>query len=504
MARLGHLLVRADAGADIGGGHVMRCLALADAWVAGGGEASFASSGSLGPFQTWLLDAGIPITEIAAHKGTMADASELLALARESGADWVVVDGYHFGRRYQHCLVSAGLSVFLISDGGDPPAPGVEAFLCQGANPVFRGHPQQLTSTRHLFGPDYTLLRRPFWAAWRMRRAAPRRARKVLVTMGAGNSHSVTPTIIRALQHDALHELEATVVVGPLARGLPDLIALAAPAGGQIELRENVREMALLMSRCDLAVTSAGVTCRELDALGVPMIAIPLSNNQQPVAEEMARAGAGLSLGHGKFDEADVVAALRLLAADKPTRWKMGEAGRALVDGLGALRAVALLAGYPLLLRPARWPDVLLAWRWANDPTVRRVSFSEAAIGWEEHIAWFQQQLNDPNTFYLIAESEARTPIGQIRFHLDGPVAELSVLLAAEHRGRGLGERLIKLGSWIVMQCTETARIRAEVKPGNDASVRAFSAAGFRGVPGGRVRGKGTLRFILEREDARL
>src|SRR5688572_2786492 len=114
---LSPLLIRADASAQIGTGHVMRCLALALAWQAQGGAVTFASLNTLpDALQTRLQNENIALHLLDTEPGSDDDARQTAALAASLGAAAVVVDGYHFGGDYQYTLKSAGLKLLFIDD----------------------------------------------------------------------------------------------------------------------------------------------------------------------------------------------------------------------------------------------------------------------------------------------------------------------------------------------------------------------------------------------------
>src|SRR5207249_1233651 len=76
-------------------------------------------------------------------------------------------------------------------------------------------------------------------------------------------------------------------------------------------------------------------------------------------------------------------------------------------------------------------------------------SFNGAPVSWEGHREWFAAKLTDPDCVFLIATDDGGTPLGQIRFDIDAPArqAVLSVSVAPEGRGSGLGTALIGLAS---------------------------------------------------------
>jgi RimJ/RimL family protein N-acetyltransferase len=131
------------------------------------------------------------------------------------------------------------------------------------------------------------------------------------------------------------------------------------------------------------------------------------------------------------------------------------------------------VTGDGLRLRPAApedWAD-LLAWR--NDPLARAMSRNDEGIDEASHRRWFDRALADPARTLLIAELDG-AKIGVVRFDR-GEDAEVSINLAPVHRGRGLGEAMLRLA----LQSTPE-RLIAHVKDENLASRRLFERCGLR------------------------
>lgn len=120
-----------------------------------------------------------------------------------------------------------------------------------------------------------------------------------------------------------------------------------------------------------------------------------------------------------------------------------------------------------------------MIWEWANEPTIRSVSFSSEAISWERHSQWFQARLMDPNCLFFIALDAHGIPIGQIRYELKAAEAVVSVSLAIGRRGKGYGADIIESASRRVFGSTAVKLIHAYIKPDNISSIRAFTKAGF-------------------------
>lgn len=133
-----------------------------------------------------------------------------------------------------------------------------------------------------------------------------------------------------------------------------------------------------------------------------------------------------------------------------------------------------------LSIRPADETDCGRLFEWANDPVTRANSFSTASSTWNGHCRWFAAVLRDPRRWLYIVTLDDGTPVGQVRF--DGGVgneAEVSVTIAPEWRGHGLAAPALTLGTDRLARDTNIAVVYAYVKPGNDASRRAFIRAGY-------------------------
>lgn len=129
--------------------------------------------------------------------------------------------------------------------------------------------------------------------------------------------------------------------------------------------------------------------------------------------------------------------------------------------------------------RPATERDARLLWDWVNDPVVRASAFRGDVILWEDHVRWLRAKLASEACRIYVAE-DGGVPVAQVRFELDGKGgAEIDVSVAAEARGRGIGNTVVGAGCARVFGETGVHRVLARVKLENTASQRLFASAGF-------------------------
>ncbi len=130
-------------------------------------------------------------------------------------------------------------------------------------------------------------------------------------------------------------------------------------------------------------------------------------------------------------------------------------------------------------LRKASKEDMDLLFAWANEPAVRRNSFSTAEIAYDEHKRWFADllQRKDSRQYIYMYDNE---PIGQARITVSGETAEIGYSICAEKRGMGHGKKLLQqLYKQVREDVPEVKKLIAKVKPDNIASQKAFRDAGY-------------------------
>lgn len=528
------LLLRADGDAHIGTGHVMRCLALAQAWQDAGGKATFLMAVSTPTLVERVKSEEIEVLTLNAEPGSEEDARQTIQLAfslqqtgqkPETGnlshsspnsglrshpselapqlrsqvsslSPWVVADGYEFGAAFQRKVKDAGLQLLLVDDYGHAESYCADIVLNQNLYSTEDLYTNRESSAQLLLGSRYVLLRREFakWRGWT--RQIQKHARKVLVTLGGGDPNKVTGKVIRALWN---LDVEVKIVVGGSNPHTEELRAEIRNLKNG-ELVVDAPHMPELMAWADVAVAAGGTTSCEMAFMGLPSIVFVLADNQQAVAAKLDAEGVSLSVGdHSDVSEADLTEALHTLLEDPARRQAMSRRGQELVDGLGGDRVVMNLRAGSLRLRQADENDCRLIWEWANDPQARAVSFSQELIPWEEHVQWFTTKLHSPSCYFYVATDSNGVPVGQIRYDLDGREAVVSVSLAPGARGKGTGSALIAAGSRAFFQASEANVIHAYIKPGNEPSVRAFLKAGYRSAPTAQVRGQEAQHFILRK-----
>ncbi|AOY84370.1 UDP-2,4-diacetamido-2,4,6-trideoxy-beta-L-altropyranose hydrolase [Moorena producens JHB] len=496
-----NLLIRADASRKIGTGHVMRCLALAQAWLQQGEQVTLLMGTAAPKLKARLKAEGIQVAHLSVSPGSGEDAEQTIAQAKALGATWLVVDGYHFGADYQRVIKEAGLRLLFIDDYGHAAHYWADLVLNQNVYAHEGLYPKRESYTQLLLGTQYTLLRKEFWPWQGWQRQIPTVARKVLVTLGGADPDNVTLKVIQALQQVKVEGLEAVVVVGGSNPHYEQLQAAVHDSGAAITLKYNVTNMPELMAWADIAIAAGGSTCWELAFMGNPSLVVILAENQRQVAEKLDACGSAINLGwHTEVLCEPLAAKIHGLLNASELRQEMIEDAQRLVDGEGSARVLIHLQDQKLRLRAVGKDDCELLWRWANDPEVRASAFSSTSIPWQEHVQWFTRKLQDSNCHILIALNRQDNPIGQIRFDIqDSQQAEIDISLDKSKRGLGFGSEMIKLAVNQIFSCTSVQAVHAFIKPNNYPSIKAFEKAQFRKAEEKIVQENPSIHYVLIR-----
>lgn len=147
-------------------------------------------------------------------------------------------------------------------------------------------------------------------------------------------------------------------------------------------------------------------------------------------------------------------------------------------------------------LRPAGAGDCRQVWCWRNDEDTRRASFHSSPVHFETHERWFLESLRSRcRKIYIVTVGDR--PSGVARLDVTGAEATVSIHLAPEWRGRGVGPRALQALEAVAFGPLGLVRLVARIKADNTASVTAFGRAGF--TPAAVDAGAPTGTVILER-----
>ncbi|WP_412852675.1 UDP-2,4-diacetamido-2,4,6-trideoxy-beta-L-altropyranose hydrolase [Ectothiorhodospira shaposhnikovii] len=360
------IVFRTDASIQIGTGHVMRCLTLADALAQLGYHCEFICRAHFWHLGELIQSKGytlhlLSLTDLSATAvqelnwnahapwlGTtwQQDADLTLALLKQQKVDWLVVDHYALDQHWERRIYSGFDRLMVIDDLADRPH-ACDLLLDQtfGRNeadyrPLVPAHCQLLC------GSQYALLR-PEFAALRpyslQRRAQPV-LRELLITMGGVDKDNATGQVLQALRTCALSpDCRITVVLGATAPWLDEVRKQAQDMPWSTRVLVGVSDMAQLMADSDLAIGAAGATSWERCCLGLPTIMLVLAENQRKIAQELQQAGAAAlvtSVPNVVYQLAEMLGGL---ASSPQKLHDMSKSSAGIVDGTGTHSVTALL-----------------------------------------------------------------------------------------------------------------------------------------------------------------
>lgn len=305
---------RVDASPQIGTGHFMRCLTLADALSQRGALIRFVSRHVPGELRQIVGDRGhqlggvdgvslvedFPEVPHAHWLGTSqrTDAHDTRHALSDQSWSWLVVDHYALNATWEEALRGTAHRILAIDDLADR-VHDCDVLLDQ--NHFIQGESRYLgkvpPTCRVIVGPRYALLRPEYRENRERLGSRTGDVHRILIFFGGVDTHNLTRLALQALSEPELRHLAVDVVSGSDASRRRDLDRLAEERPGT-RVYGPRPHLADLMAHADLAIGSGGATTWERMCLGLPSLVITFADNQVPLSQELAQDGLIRLVGH--------------------------------------------------------------------------------------------------------------------------------------------------------------------------------------------------------------
>ena len=279
------LLFRADGNAQIGMGHVMRCLALAD-MLKGDFSMRFAIVEPASAVSALIESAGLAVV-------TLSESEPQHELLNQIQPDEIVVlDGYSFDESVQQLIRTRAKRLVLIDDL--VKGHQIADVVINHAGSVAVTDYDSDTYTRFCLGPHYALLRPEFLRLEGFGQVPADGF--IFVSLGGADPKSTSLTVLEAIrQVDAA--LPIHLVLGPFHPNRPAIEAFGKQLPNLTILQNlTAAQMVDELQQCGLAITACSTIAYEVCAINRPLIAVVTAENQDRIAQFLSEEKLALSV----------------------------------------------------------------------------------------------------------------------------------------------------------------------------------------------------------------
>ena len=341
-----NIVFRVDSSSQMGVGHLMRCLTLADELKKQNHNATFICRELKGNLIK-LIEHRVLILPV--DKDFQSDDLYLSWLGEtqeqdvkqtiqviHDNADLLIVDSYALDEVWHKQLKPHAKKIMVIDDLADREF-DCDVLLNQNLASKQGDYQGKVPSDCELLlGCEYALLR-PEFAAFRKRALEKRKKtqeiKNILISMGGSDKKNITYNVLQQL-NDGFN-----IVVVLSSASLHREMIMDYVKGKNIEVIINADNMAELMLDADLAIGAGGSTSWERCCLGLPTLLFVTAENQKVIAENLERLGAVMIVRSLKDD-------LQMIVSNFDLWRTMSEKSQAICDGFGVKRIKIWLIKY--------------------------------------------------------------------------------------------------------------------------------------------------------------
>ena len=352
------ILFRCDGSHEIGFGHIVRCIALADELRDKHGSGVVFAVLYDNKAMEMILNHGYKVETANPREDQFDYGDWFNCIVKKNHPCALILDiRDDLPPNIVSNLRKKGILVVTIDDPTDrrlladlafyPPVPQVEKMDWHG----FTG--------QRFIGWEWVILRREFShndenLYKRIKATKKTKIHNILVTMGGSDPKGMTLKTMEALKViDG--QFEVAIILGPGFAHRDSLNEILGNFPHIYRICENVLNIGDIMAEADLAVASFGVTAYELAAMGVPSVYLSLTEDHLQSASVFQNDGMAFSLGLESEVIGDMIASsVQCLLNNKDLCQSMTKKALKKIDGLGATRIAQFVAssiidrgGYP-------------------------------------------------------------------------------------------------------------------------------------------------------------
>jgi UDP-2,4-diacetamido-2,4,6-trideoxy-beta-L-altropyranose hydrolase len=456
------VFIRADGNSEIGLGHVIRSLALAE-MLKEEFDCIFVTR-----FVTDYINT--EAHEVCKDVIKLPEADEHFEtfLSLLSGNEIVVLDNYFFTTEYQQKIKDKGCKLVCIDDMHDKHF--VADVVINHGGGVKKEDYSTEPYTQLYLGTEYAIIRPEF-----LKQKSNADSSSILICFGGSDIHNATLEALNLLEEKQFSR-DCHVVTGDAFLYQQKLGKFIETSELKINAHNNLsaREMANLMTECRYAICQPSTVSYEyLSRRGGELYLKLTADNQKDIYDFYIESGIAFAVSELFVeDKSKIKESEKILS--KYFDGKSSERIRTIFKMLESERK--------LILRKANMSDMNLFFGWINEPESRNNALNPKIITYEEHVSWFTAKLLDKGSYLWVLEQHG-VPCGQVRFdtNIIEKQAIVSYFIEPVFRGKGLGLTLLKMGiEKIVFENKEITLIKGFVKKTNTASCNIFNKLNFK------------------------
>lgn len=335
------LLIRADGNANIGAGHIMRCMSIGIAARKAGikvifvtADESFISILEANQFEVFILNSNYEKMEEELHV--------LLPVLNEKNPDIILLDSYYVTYDYMNELRKYAKLVYIDDVlSFSYPVDVLINYNIYAKEEDYRKLYIHERVPHLLLGGTYVPLREEFQTGKTI--TVKKDVTDIMFSAGGADPERIAIRFVeKAISKKELNDVNFHIVLGSFEPDKEEIEKISK-IKNNIKAHSNVKRMSDLMWQCDLAVSAAGSTLYELCACGVPTITYVLADNQLQGAKEFSNRGIMINAGDDR-KESDVVInimeAIERIIVSVDRRKQMQKNGLYYIDGKGAEKII--------------------------------------------------------------------------------------------------------------------------------------------------------------------